>query len=81
MARPADAQADGQALLRVCRQPQARTAGRFDTPELFWETADRIPGSRLALYQDKGHAGVITHRPAIREIIAFLRADQPARNP
>jgi pimeloyl-ACP methyl ester carboxylesterase len=54
---------------------------RFYTPELFQETADRIPGARLALYQKKGHAGVITHRPAIREIVAFLRADrQPQRS-
>jgi pimeloyl-ACP methyl ester carboxylesterase len=49
---------------------------RFYSPELFRETAERIPGARLALYQHKGHAGVITHRPAIREIVAFLRADQ-----
>jgi pimeloyl-ACP methyl ester carboxylesterase len=53
---------------------------RFYTPELFGETADRISGARLALYQRKGHAGVITHRPAIREIIAFLRADQQTQN-
>jgi pimeloyl-ACP methyl ester carboxylesterase len=53
---------------------------RFYTPELFGETADRIPGARLALYQHKGHAGVITHKPAIREIITFLRADQQIQN-
>jgi pimeloyl-ACP methyl ester carboxylesterase len=53
---------------------------RFYTPELFRETADRIPGARLALYQHKGHAGVITHKPAIREIVAFLRADQQRQN-
>jgi pimeloyl-ACP methyl ester carboxylesterase len=53
---------------------------RFYTPELFGETADRIPGARLALYQDKGHAGVITHKPAIRRIVAFLRADQQTQN-
>jgi pimeloyl-ACP methyl ester carboxylesterase len=49
---------------------------RFYSPELFRETAERIPGARLSLYQDKGHAGVLTHKPAIREIVAFLRADQ-----
>ena len=51
---------------------------RFYSPELFWETAERIPDARLSLYEDKGHAGVMTHKPAIREIIDFLRAeDQP----
>jgi pimeloyl-ACP methyl ester carboxylesterase len=48
---------------------------RFYAPELFRETAERIPGARLRLYQDKGHAGVMTHKPAIREIVDFLRAD------
>jgi pimeloyl-ACP methyl ester carboxylesterase len=52
---------------------------RFYSPELFGETAERIPDARLAIYQDKGHAGVMTHKPAIREIVAFLRADgQPS---
>jgi pimeloyl-ACP methyl ester carboxylesterase len=49
---------------------------RFYTPELFRKTAERIPDARLRLYQDKGHAGVMTHKPAVREIVAFLRADQ-----
>jgi hypothetical protein len=31
--------------------------------------------TRLALYQDKAQAGVLTHRPAIRELVAFLTAD------
>jgi pimeloyl-ACP methyl ester carboxylesterase len=48
---------------------------RFYSPELFRETAERIPDARLSLYQDKGHAGVLTYKPAIREIVAFLRAD------
>jgi pimeloyl-ACP methyl ester carboxylesterase len=42
---------------------------RLYTPELFRETAERIPGARLRLYPGKGHAGVMTHRPAIREIV------------
>jgi hypothetical protein len=37
-------------------------------------------GARLRLYPDKGHAGVMTHRPAVREIVAFLRADTQAQN-
>jgi pimeloyl-ACP methyl ester carboxylesterase len=53
---------------------------RFYTPELFRETADGIPGARMALYQNKGHPGVIAHKPAIREIVAFLRANQQAQN-
>jgi pimeloyl-ACP methyl ester carboxylesterase len=52
---------------------------RFYSRELFRETAESIPYGRLRLFPDKGHAGVITHRPAIREIVAFLGADdQPA---
>jgi hypothetical protein len=45
---------------------------------LFGETAERIPNARLCLYQDKGHAGVMTHKPAIREIVDFLRGDDQA---
>jgi pimeloyl-ACP methyl ester carboxylesterase len=52
---------------------------RFYSPELFRETAERIPNARLALYQDKGRAGVLIHRPAFREIVAFLRADDQPR--
>jgi pimeloyl-ACP methyl ester carboxylesterase len=48
---------------------------RFYSPELFRETAERIPGARLLLYPGKGHAGVLTHRPANRKIVAFLTAD------
>jgi pimeloyl-ACP methyl ester carboxylesterase len=53
---------------------------RFYTRELLQEAAERIPGARLALYQDKGHAGVITHKPAIREIITFLRPEGATDN-
>ena len=52
---------------------------RFYSPELFGETAEGIPNARLRLYQDKGHAGVLTHKPAIREIVAFLRGDDQPR--
>ena len=57
-----------------------RARDRFYSPELFQETAERIPGARLRLYPGKGHAGVMTHGPAIREI-AFLRADTQLRTP
>ena len=45
---------------------------RFYSPELFRETAERIPDARLCLYHGKGHAGALTHKPAIREIVRFL---------
>jgi pimeloyl-ACP methyl ester carboxylesterase len=50
---------------------------RFYTPELFRETAERIPHARLLLYPRKGHAGVMAHRPAIGEVLRFLTADEP----
>ena len=56
-----------------------RRPDRFYSPELFRETAERIPHGRLRLYPGKGHAGVLTHKPAIREIVAFLRADDQPR--
>jgi pimeloyl-ACP methyl ester carboxylesterase len=52
---------------------------QYYSPELFRQTAERIPNGRLRLYPDKGHAGVLTHKPAIREIVAFLRADDQPR--
>jgi pimeloyl-ACP methyl ester carboxylesterase len=71
---------DASPQLHRIAAPTLLVAGgrdRFYSPELFRETAARIPDARLRLYQDKGHAGVLTHKPAIREIVAFLRADQP----
>jgi pimeloyl-ACP methyl ester carboxylesterase len=51
------------------------------TPELFRETAERIPGARLRLYRGKGHASIstFTYKPAVREILRFLTADEPAK--
>jgi pimeloyl-ACP methyl ester carboxylesterase len=50
------------------------------TPALFWETAEDIPGARLRLYRGKGHASIssFTYKPAVREILGFLTADEPA---
>jgi pimeloyl-ACP methyl ester carboxylesterase len=45
---------------------------RFYSPELFRETARRIPDARLLLYPRKGHVGVLAHRPAQRRIVEFL---------
>jgi pimeloyl-ACP methyl ester carboxylesterase len=52
---------------------------RYYSPELFRQTAERIPNGHLRLYPDKGHASVLTHKRAIREIVAFLRADDQPR--
>ena len=48
------------------------------TPELFRETAERIPDARLRLYPGKGHASIATlrYKPAVGEILGFL-TDQP----
>jgi pimeloyl-ACP methyl ester carboxylesterase len=67
---------DACAELHRIAAPTLLVAGgrdRLYTPELFRMTAGRIPDGRLSLYPDKGHAGVLTHGPAIREIVDFLR--------
>jgi hypothetical protein len=52
------------------------------TPELFRETAKRIPGARLRLYPGKGHASIaiLRYKPAVDEILGFL-PDQPTPPP
>lgn len=52
---------------------------RFYAPELFRETAARIPDARLCLYPGKGHATALAHRRAVRDIIGFLTEDQSGR--
>lgn len=52
---------------------------RHYRPGLFRLTAERIPNGRLRLYPDKGHASMLTRKRAIREIVAFLRADDQPR--
>jgi pimeloyl-ACP methyl ester carboxylesterase len=69
---------DASPQLHHITAPTLLVAGgrdRFYSPELFRETAEYIPDARLRLYQAKGHAGVMTHKPAIREIVDFLRGD------
>jgi pimeloyl-ACP methyl ester carboxylesterase len=69
---------DASSQLHRIAAPTLLVAGgrdRYYSPELFRETAERIPNGRLSLYQGKGHADVLTYRPAIREIVAFLRTD------
>jgi pimeloyl-ACP methyl ester carboxylesterase len=50
---------------------------RFYSPELFRETARRIPHARLALYPRKGHVGTIAHPGAIDVIDEFLASAAP----
>ena len=47
----------------------------FYAPSLFERTAHGILGARLLLYPRKGHMGTLAHRPAQREIAAFLAGD------
>jgi pimeloyl-ACP methyl ester carboxylesterase len=51
---------------------------RYYTPELFRETAKRIPAARLRLYPGKGHASIatLTYKPTVRAILQFLTAGQ-----
>ncbi|SDN12293.1 alpha/beta fold hydrolase [Allokutzneria albata] len=44
----------------------------FWTPEMFAETAARMPGGTLVMYPGAGH-GVITKREYHRDVLAFLR--------
>ncbi|WP_203790620.1 alpha/beta fold hydrolase [Paractinoplanes rishiriensis] len=44
----------------------------FYNPQLFRETAYRIPDARLVLYRRKGHAATVAGRAAAREIAEFL---------
>jgi pimeloyl-ACP methyl ester carboxylesterase len=73
---------DASAQLHRITAPTLIIAGERDrnyTPELFGETAARIPGARLRLYRGKGHATMATlaYKPAVGELLGFLTADQP----
>jgi pimeloyl-ACP methyl ester carboxylesterase len=74
---------DAASQLHRITAPTLIIAGERDrnyTPELFWETAERIPGARLRLYPGKGHAAIATlaYQPAVGELLGFLSADEPA---
>jgi pimeloyl-ACP methyl ester carboxylesterase len=74
---------DAAGQLHRITAPTLVIAGDRDhyyTPELFRETAERIPGARLRLYRGKGHASIATlrYKPAVDEILEFLTADEPA---
>jgi len=72
--------------LATCRSPiraptliLAGSADRFYSPELFAETARLIPGSRLRVFEGRGHITVARHPEWSREIDRFIaEADRPA---
>jgi len=47
---------------------------RAFTPELFRQTAGRIPDARLIVYEDRGHGGGLTDRRFPRDVVSFLMA-------
>lgn len=47
----------------------------FYSPAIFERTAHGILGARLLLYPRKGHMSTMSHRPAQREIAAFLAGE------
>jgi pimeloyl-ACP methyl ester carboxylesterase len=51
---------------------------RFYPPELFRKTARRMPNARLVLYEDRAHGGTFADRRFGRNVIAFLKEEQPA---
>lgn len=71
--------------LATCRSPiraptliLAGGADRFYSPELFAETARLIPGSRLRVFERRGHVTVARHPEWSREIERFIaEADRP----
>ena len=72
--------------LATCRSPiraptliLAGSADRFYSPELFTETARLIPGSRLRMFEGRGHVTVARHPEWSREIERFIaEGDRPA---
>ncbi|MDQ4004205.1 MAG: alpha/beta hydrolase [Actinomycetota bacterium] len=45
---------------------------RFYPPELFKETAERIPNARLVLYKNRAHGGTFADRRFARDVNAFF---------
>ena len=50
---------------------------RAFTPELFRQTAERIPEARLIVYEGRGHGGSLTDRRFARDVVSFLAAECP----
>ena len=69
---------DASSDLHRITAPTLLVAGardRYYSPELFWETAARIPNARLRLNARMGHAGVVSSPLAHCEIVRFLTAE------
>ena len=70
--------------LAACRSPiraptviLAGAEDRFYSPELFAETARLIPGSRLRVFDGRGHVTVARHPEWSREIDRFVAEGDP----
>jgi pimeloyl-ACP methyl ester carboxylesterase len=50
---------------------------RFYPPELFRDTARRIPNARLILYENRAHGGALVDRRFGKDVVAFLKAAHP----
>jgi pimeloyl-ACP methyl ester carboxylesterase len=50
---------------------------RAFTPELFRQTAERIPEARLIVYEGRGHGGSLSDRRFARDVVSFLTAEYP----
>jgi pimeloyl-ACP methyl ester carboxylesterase len=49
---------------------------RFYPPQLFRETAERIPNARLILFENRAHGGTFTDRRFGRDVVAFLTGER-----
>ena len=68
---------DAASQLHRITAPTLIIAGGRDrnyAPELFRETAERIPDARLRLYP----IATLAYKPAVGELLGFLTADEPA---
>jgi pimeloyl-ACP methyl ester carboxylesterase len=71
--------ADGARPIEAPTLILAGSEDRFYNPELFAETAQLIPRSRLRVLEGRGHVSVASHPEWAREIERFLaEGDQPA---
>jgi pimeloyl-ACP methyl ester carboxylesterase len=51
---------------------------RFYPAELFRETARRIPGARLIIYEERAHGGTFADRRFGKDVVAFLKEEHSA---
>jgi pimeloyl-ACP methyl ester carboxylesterase len=50
---------------------------RAFSPELFRQTAERIPHAHLIVYEGRGHGGSLRDRRFARDVVSFLRSERP----